>query len=166
MKWLLCLFMEHELSLLAGAIKIQMWKKNSQRKEFAHIESSHNSVRVKASKSELRWLKSDIFSNSVWSRRNPQRVTRHPESEKGDKSLLWDADDFQRATFLIGVTAVFGTAWRRRRSGFQGASKVIVIQLLMLRACVSSLRWTPPLPLTGSVPVTVVGEFVVAGKGN
>lgn len=79
---------------------------------------------------------------------------------------------------MIGVTAVCCTAWCQRHCGFQGASKVIVIHLLMLHACVSVCAFRSNSPSSGCLcesppaspcvflPVTVVAEFVVAGKGN
>lgn len=57
------------------------------------------------------------------------------------------------------------TAWRHRRSRFQGASKVIAIRRLVLHVRPWSGSPAPALPVS-LLPVTVVGEFVVAGKGD
>lgn len=43
------------------------------------------------------------------------------------------------------------TAWCQRHGGFQGASKVIVIHLLMLRACVSVCVEATPRSVSVSV---------------
>lgn len=82
------------------------------------------------------------------------------KTKAGDKSRLWDAADFQRARqfWLVLQPPV-------AQHGVIGVTGFRQLQRLWVCVCAHDETTFPCAP-SSLLPVTVVGEFVVAGKGD